>query len=294
MVDSHQVPHNHAQTPARARGSTAYVGRFAPSPTGPLHQGSLVTALASWLDARRAGGRWLVRIEDLDTPRCVPGAAESILRTLAVHGLEWDGPVVYQNTRRDAYEAALHYLATRDLLFRCRCSRRDLAGCSRYPGTCRTARIPEDVPHALRLRVPQTTIEFSDRQAGTVRTRIDRETGDFVLKRRDGLHAYQLAVVVDDAAAGITDIVRGADLLDNTPRQILLQRLLELPTPTYRHIDVVTWPGGRKLSKQTGAPALADDAAADNLRAAMSFLQLPDDNAADVPTLLQLALDAWR
>jgi glutamyl-Q tRNA(Asp) synthetase len=234
--------------------SAPYRGRFAPSPTGPLHLGSLVAALGSYLDAKAHGGEWLVRIEDLDTPRTVPGAADDILRTLERFGLEWDGPVLYQSTRIDAYEAALDQLRRRDLAFPCTCSRKDIG--ERYPGTCRTG--PRGSRDALswRFRVSGETVEFEDRRLGPQRQNVEEYVGDFVLKRADGLFAYQLAVVVDDAAQGITDIVRGEDLLDSTARQIQLQRSLGYPQPRYLHLPVVNNELGQKLSKQTGAAAL--------------------------------------
>jgi glutamyl-Q tRNA(Asp) synthetase len=271
----------------------AYVGRFAPSPTGPLHLGSLVAALASWLDARAAGGRWLVRIDDLDTPRCVPGAGDGILRDLEAHGLHWDGPVVRQDTRRDAYEAALAHLRAARHVFRCRCTRRHLRGHAIYPGTCRGGAVPASEPHTERLRVPPVCVAFTDREAGEVRQRLDTACGDFVLRRRDGLHAYQLAVVVDDADAGITDVVRGADLLDVTPRQILLQALLDLPTPRYRHVPVVAWPDGTKLSKQTGAPALAGAQPEANVRRALRHLGVPVAEGGALQETLDAAVAAW-
>ena len=235
-----------------------YVGRFAPSPTGPLHFGSLVAALASWLDARAAEGRWLVRIEDLDPPRAVPGAADEILRTLDRLGLGWDGPVLYQSRRSASYEAALESLDT----YWCGCTRREIAdssigratdGAQIYPGTCRTGLAPGKTPRALRLRTGGEEIAFTDRVQGPQRQILEREIGDFVLLRADGQFAYQLAVVVDDAEQGVTDVVRGADLLDSTPRQIFLQRLLGYPMPRYLHVPAAVNQAGEKLSKQTGA-----------------------------------------
>jgi glutamyl-Q tRNA(Asp) synthetase len=256
----------------------AYVGRFAPSPTGPLHFGSLVAAGASWLDARAAGGRWHLRIEDVDTPRTVPGAEDEILRALDDLGLAWDGPVVRQRERTTLYEEALRRLQDHGLVYRCRCSRREIADSGLhgidgivYPGTCRGARVPADVPAAVRFIVPDGTIAFDDRVQGRVIQRLAAEVGDFVVRRRDGLFAYQLAVAVDDAELGVTDVVRGADLLDSTPRQIALQHALGVPTPRYLHVPVAAR-GGEKLSKQTLAPAIdpADGPVA--LRAALAFL----------------------
>jgi glutamyl-Q tRNA(Asp) synthetase len=259
-------------------------GRFAPSPTGPLHMGSLVAALASWLDARAAGGRWLVRIEDLDRPRCVPGAADEILRCLERLGLAWDGEILYQSRRTEAYRAALEKLRVQT--YWCGCTRREIAdsslglasdGAHIYPGTCRAA--PPRVPRALRVRTSGEEIRFEDRVQGPQRQVLERDVGDFVLYRADGLFAYQLAVVVDDAAQGVTDVVRGADLLDSTPRQIYLQRLLGLPTPSYLHVPVAVNEAGEKLSKQTGAAAV--EAAMQSLRAALRFLGQPAADTLD-------------
>lgn len=253
----------------------AYVGRFAPSPTGPLHFGSLITALASWLDARAAGGRWLLRMEDLDRARERSGAAGTILRQLEGAGLEWDGEVVYQSARAALYAPALERLQRAGLTYPCGCTRREMAdsalaidGARIYPGTCREGLAPGREARALRLRTPQEPIRFSDRLQGEIAQSVAREVGDFVLRRADGAYAYQLAVIVDDDDQGVTDVVRGADLLDSTPRQILLQRLLGLPTPRYLHVPVAVNAAGEKLSKQTGAtPAGASD-----LARALSFL----------------------
>ncbi|HEX7220557.1 MAG TPA: tRNA glutamyl-Q(34) synthetase GluQRS [Burkholderiales bacterium] len=256
-----------------------YVGRFAPSPTGALHFGSLVAALASWLDARAAGGRWRVRIEDLDTPRIQAGAAEQILRTLGGLGLAWDGSVEYQSRRLALYRDALERLAQRT--YWCGCTRREIAdsslglaadGAQIYPGSCRADVAPGKAPRALRLRV-QGAIAFADRVQGEQRQDLEREVGDFVLYRADGMFAYQLAVVVDDAEQGITDVVRGADLLDSTARQIQLQRLLGYATPRYLHIPAAVNRAGEKLSKQTGAHAIG--AGGDALRRALAFLGQP-------------------
>jgi glutamyl-Q tRNA(Asp) synthetase len=237
-----------------------YVGRFAPSPTGPLHFGSLVAALASWLDARAARGRWLVRIEDLDAPRQQAGAAGLILRTLERLGLTWDGPVLYQSLRAPRYEAALEKL--RAHTYWCGCTRREIAdsslrlaadGAQIYPGTCRRGLPPGKRARALRLKTGADPIRFTDRVQGEQAQVLEREVGDFILYRADGRFAYQLAVVVDDAEQGVTDVVRGADLLDSTARQIYLQRLLGFAEPRYLHVPVVLNAAGEKLSKQTGA-----------------------------------------
>ena len=229
-----------------------YRGRFAPSPTGPLHLGSLLAALGSWLLARRAGGQWLVRIEDLDAPREVAGAAEAQLRTLAAFGLESDEPVWRQGLRGDAYQAALERLFAGGDAFWCHCSRGDLAADAGVHHRC-VATVQRPDP-AARFRVPPfTTLAFDDAILGRIVQDVSSEVGDFVLRRADGWWAYQLAVVVDDAAQGITDVVRGADLLDSTPRQVLLQRALGLPTPRYAHLPLVVDGNGRKLSKSLAA-----------------------------------------
>lgn len=236
------------------RSGSGYVGRFAPSPTGPLHLGSLLAALGSWLRARSAGGRWLLRVEDIDPPREVPGAARRQLETLAAFGLEHDAEVLWQSRRSEAYADALDRLLKAGLAFECRCSRSDLASAGGIHRAC-VAR-PSGLQPAVRLQVSAgdaSCVEFADALQGPLRQAVDREVGDFVLRRADGLWAYQLAVVVDDAESGITEVVRGADLLDSTPRQILLQRALGLPTPAYLHLPLVAGPDGRKLSKSLGS-----------------------------------------
>lgn len=245
-------------------GKIAYKGRFAPSPTGPLHFGSLVAAMGSYLQARSQNGQWLVRMEDLDPPREVPGAADDILRTLEVFGFQWDGPVVYQSQRSGLYGAALDELRVLGALYGCACTRREVAdsslrapdGSQVYPGTCRNGIAPGRTPRALRVRTDAGLVTFRDRIQGEVSQDVASEVGDFVLRRADGLTAYQLAVVVDDGAQGMTEVVRGADLLDSTPRQIFLQRLLAVPTPTYAHLPAAVNDTGEKLSKQTLAPPL--------------------------------------
>jgi glutamyl-Q tRNA(Asp) synthetase len=259
-----------------------YVGRFAPSPTGPLHAGSLVAAVASYLDARAHGGAWLIRIEDIDEGRAVPGAAETILAQLDWLGMHSDGEIVWQSRRKALYEAARERLA--EHVYGCGCNRREIAdsrlgvgpdGAAIYPGTCRHGLAPGREARSLRLRVPEAgadVVSFDDRFAGEVSQRLAIESGDFVLKRADGYWAYQLAVVVDDAEQGVTDIVRGADLLDSTPRQIYLQRLLGVPTPRYLHVPVVRNANGEKLSKQTGALAVEPGVHGDNEAAAVAAL----------------------
>ena len=258
-----------------------YAGRFAPSPTGPLHFGSLVAALASWLDARAAGGRWLLRIEDLDTPRAQPGAADQILRTLEAFGLSWDGEVVYQSARSALYREALQTLEAHT--YWCGCSRREIAdsslglaadGAQIYPGTCRSGIALGRTRRAQRVFAGSEPIIYVDRVQGRREQVVGRDVGDFVLYRADGQFAYQLAVVVDDAAQGVTDVVRGADLLESTPRQILLQRLLGYATPRYLHVPAAVNAAGEKLSKQTGAAPVRPGA--EVLRRALSFLGQPE------------------
>lgn len=263
--------------PARGR----YRGRFAPSPTGPLHFGSLVAALGSYLDARASGGEWLLRIEDVDQPRTLPGAADNILRTLAGFGFEWDGEVLVQSRRLDLYRAALVDRQVSGDVYACACSRREIAASSPpasvdgglvYPGICRNRLAVGRTPRAWRMRVADCEIAFDDRVQGRVAQNLERAIGDFILLRADGQFAYQLAVVVDDAAQGITEIVRGVDLLESTPRQIWLQQRLGLPTPRYAHLPIVTNAAGEKLSKQTRAAAVDATAGSGPLAAALDFL----------------------
>ena len=256
------------------------VGRFAPSPTGPLHLGSLVAAVGSWLHARAKDGRWLVRIEDIDTPRVVPGSAEEILAALQRYGLEWDGEVVWQSRRTALYEHALAELRAKGFVYDCACSRADLQRAASaplgwepvYPGTCRNG-IPEGkIARAIRFEVPDEPIAFYD----LVRGRVEEDLGgDFVVRRADGLFAYQLAVVVDDADQGVTQVVRGEDLLASTPRQIALQRALGYPTPDYGHLPLVVNPDGSKLGKRDGAlplPALDETRVRETLALALRHL----------------------
>lgn len=282
-----------------------YRGRFAPSPTGPLHFGSLIAALASCLEARCCGGEWLLRMEDVDTPRNVPGAADAILRTLEAFGFAWDGPVLYQSRRLAAYEAALDVLRGQGLLYPCACSRSEIAaaavrtavdGGAVYPGTCRNGLRPGAEARAWRLRVDDAVMVFEDRLQGRIAQHLADEVGDFVLRRADGIHAYQLAVVVDDASQGITDIVRGADLLASTPRQLWLQQCLGYPRPGYAHLPVATNPAGEKWSKQTLAPALVAGKAAAELVRALRFLGQPapaELAAAPVVEVWDWALANW-
>ncbi len=285
--------------------NSVYRGRFAPSPTGPLHFGSLVAAVGSYLDARTQGGVWLLRMEDVDTTRNVPGAAESILATLEAFGFAWDGPVLWQSTRLEAYAAALEQLKTAGLAYPCACSRKEIAdsatqpaadGGMVYPGTCRAGLAPGRSARAWRLRVENAVISFVDRVQGRQEQQLARDVGDFVLRRADGLFAYQLAVTVDDDFQGISDIVRGADLLASTPRQIWLQRCLGYATPAYAHLPVASNAAGEKLSKQTLAPALEPAAAAASLCAALRFLGQPvpaELARASVPEVWAWAFAHW-
>jgi len=284
-------------------------GRFAPSPTGPLHAGSLVAALGSWLDARAQGGRWLVRIEDVDAPRCLPGMDRIILQQLATLGLRPDEPPLYQTTRGDAYRQALDTLRDSGWAYDCGCSRSDIdaalaaAGRPRarhqqavYPGTCRNG-LRGKPARAVRLRTRHRgigpSVEGVDRRLGPWSQDVEHEVGDFVLHRADGLWAYQLAVVVDDAWQQVSDVVRGEDLADNTARQVLLQRALGLTTPRYLHLPLVLGADGHKLSKQNGAAALELQDPLGALRAAARVLQLPPLEATTQDDWLAAAVQAW-
>jgi glutamyl-Q tRNA(Asp) synthetase len=288
----------------------AYVGRFAPSPTGLLHAGSLVAALASWLDARAHGGRWLLRIEDVDTPRCSPAAARGILAQLDILGLRSDEPPCWQSRRHDAYAAALQQLSAQGRAYPCACSRSDIArawaqqGRSAqrgeelpYPGTCRTG-LNGRAARAMRFRTAPGDVAWQDRRLGAQTQDVAQQVGDFVLQRADGLWAYQLAVVVDDAAQGITDVVRGEDLADNTARQRQLQDALGLPAPSYLHTPLVLAADGHKLSKRNGALALdlgSAQAVHEALNAAAKVLGLqPAASASPTSDRLQAFVEQWR
>jgi len=289
--------------------ASPYIGRFAPSPTGPLHLGSLVAAMASYLDAKVHGGTWLVRVEDIDRDRNVAGADQHILASLQRCGMQWDGEATWQTRREHLYQAALRQLGGN--IYPCGCSRKEIADSQLrqgqagnpnlvYPGTCRNGLAPGRTARALRLRTPQQPhciVHFDDRFAGDVSQDITAEVGDFVVRRADGFWAYQLAVVVDDGAQGITDIVRGADLLDSTPRQIFLQQLLGLPQPRYLHVPVVVNADGEKLSKQTGAQAFDTGAPAASLLdsallPAARFLGL-EIQAVSMDAFWRAAIPAW-
>lgn len=248
-------------------------GRFAPSPTGPLHLGSLLAATASYLEAHKRNTPWRLRFDDLDRPRAMPGAEDAIMRALEAHGLLWDGAVDYQSRHADAYADALSRLTELDVVFYCDCSRRKLQNVATYPGTCRAHRAPR-ADTAIRVNVAGQLITFDDAVQGHQVCRLADSVGDFIIRRRDGLIAYQLATAVDDGAADIDQVVRGADLLDNTPRQLYLMQLLELTPPSYAHVPVVTHGDGAKLSKQTGAPGLRASEAPRNLVASLNLLGL--------------------
>jgi len=287
----------------------SYIGRFAPSPTGPLHLGSLVAAIASYLDAKAHHGQWLVRIEDVDGARNVHGADDHILASLQRCGMHWDGEVTWQTKRYALYQQALEQLG--DLVYPCGCSRREIADSQVnqvthhnqaliYPGTCRNGLAPGKVGRALRVKVPLSphcVPEFEDRWAGHYSQDLTAEVGDFIIRRADSYWAYQLAVVVDDGAQGITDIVRGVDLLDSTPRQLYLQQILGLPQPSYLHVPVVLNEAGDKMSKQTGAIAFDDGSDPQQLLhkamlPAARFLGL-DLQADSIEAFWRAAIPAW-
>ncbi len=268
-----------------------YRGRFAPSPTGALHLGSLVAAVASWLRARSRDGVWIIRIEDIDPPREVAGASESILSALAAFGMESDEPVMYQHARDDAYALALKRLIEQGDAFPCACSRTDIQTRGGHRGRC-AVDPDENRASAWRMMAPAMEIAVDDAIQGRYAQHLQRDVGDFALRRADGLWAYQLAVVVDDAAQGITEVVRGADLLDSTPRQILLQRALALPTPTYAHVPVLLGSDGQKLSKQTFAAPITDTDPMPALRQALAVLGIPRDEQSPAATPSVLLADS--
>ena len=278
-----------------------YRGCFAPSPTGLLHAGSLTTAVGSYLEARCRGGQWLLRMEDLDPPREMPGAAANILRTLEAFGFEWDGEVVYQSQRHHLYREALQQLIAQGDAYGCACTRKEISEQGRrgvdgmvYPGTCRHGVVAGRSPRAWRLAVPEIELGFDDRLQGHYAQQLQRDIGDFVLLRADGFWAYQLAVVVDDIAQGINDIVRGADLLVSTPRQLWLRQCLAGPAVTHCHLPLMVNAAGEKLSKQTLAPAISPQAAAGELRLALQRLgHLPPVELQSLTELWQWAFATW-
>lgn len=288
------------------QNGTNATGRFAPSPTGPLHIGSLVAAIASWLYARKANGRWLVRMEDLDRPRVIAGADREILDALRRYSLDWDGEVVYQSKRIDLYEGALQELRAKTRVFDCACSRAELMRAASapaasdpveriYPGTCRGGLPPGRVARSVRFRATGV-IAFDDLRCGHIEEDLAKTTGDFVIKRADGVFAYQLAVVVDDEAQGVTHVVRGADLLDSTPRQIALQRALGYRTPQYAHVPLVVDASGQKIGKRDGAlplPSLDEHQVIDTMHAAMRHLGI-NVEADRPPRMLAQALTLTR
>ena len=282
-----------------------YIGRFAPSPTGPLHFGSLIAAVASYCEAKTHHGQWLVRMEDLDKPREAKGAASTILQQLEAFGFEWDGAVLYQSQRTSYYADALEILNNRHQTYPCTCTRKEIADSTShmgidgliYPGTCLKYAIKANVPVAWRIKTAAQIITFNDAIQGKICQNLKEDIGDFILKRADGLFAYQLAVVVDDAAQGITHVVRGADLLDSTPRQIYLQQLLNYSTPNYAHVPVACNDAGEKLSKQTLASPLDTSKTVINLIAAFNFLgqSVPSDLAnEDKDAIWHWALRNWQ
>lgn len=294
-------------TPSRINSAepSGYIGRFAPSPTGPLHFGSLVSALASYLDAKANGGQWLMRMEDLDPPREQPGAASAILRSLDEHGLQWDGEVIYQSRRSQAYQACLNALLQAGFVYPCTCSRQDLASMGGiYDGRCRTHSLASGQICSLRLKLydlpghqSDDIIQFEDLIQGTQIQNLRTGAGDQILKRRDGFYAYQLAVVVDDIAQGITHIIRGSDLLEVTGRQLFFFGLLGAPTPQFGHVPLAMQANGQKLSKQNQAKAIDGKLASRNLWRGLEFLgQNPPAGLADASTseLLDWALHHWQ
>lgn len=277
--------------------TSGYVGRFAPTPSGPLHFGSLVAALASFLDARAHQGQWLVRIEDIDPPRCQDGASDHILRTLDAFGLHWDGSICYQSQQQQYYLQALAQLQQQDRLYPCICSRSQLQGQTIYPGNCRDQFIPSEQASAWRLKVPAMELGFDDLIMPAYEENLSQQVGDFILQRKDGLFAYQLAVVVDDAQQGITHIIRGADLYQQTPRQVFLQKCLALPTPSYGHIPLIINNAGQKLSKQNLAQAISASQAPLLMSQALQRLgqNLPSElKGAPVAEQLAWSIAAWE
>ena len=278
--------------------TSSYIGRFAPTPSGYLHFGSLLTAVASYLDARHHKGQWLVRLEDLDSPRNLAGASEHILRTLEIYGLHWDGEIIQQSNRLPLYQQAIEQYLAANHAYYCNCSRRDImAHNGVYPNTCRLRQLSWAEDHAVRIKVDSHPTRFVDRLQGPVQQNLANSCGDFIIRRRDGIIAYQLAVVIDDIAQGVTDIVRGADLLDSTPRQLWLYHLLQQPAPRYLHVPLIMRSDGAKLSKRLGSAPLQTDQAQIMLYNALSILTpgLPDSlRQAPVTQQLEWAIAHWQ
>lgn len=272
---------------------TSYVGRFAPSPTGPLHFGSLVAAVASYLDARSQQGLWYLRIEDLDPARESVSAPNEIIQQLELHGLHWDGDILYQSERLDSYEQARDQLILHQYLYPCTCSRKETDRI--YSGRCRNKTIGDlSQPHSLRFHINESELTIQDRLFGQLQWTKHRDMGDFIVRRKDGLDAYQLAVVVDDIYQGITDILRGADLINSTPLQASLFKALRKPCPRYCHIPVVLAADGRKLSKQAFAEPISSMAAVENIRRALNFLDQKNIQGKSVNELLRNAAISWN
>jgi glutamyl-Q tRNA(Asp) synthetase len=270
-----------------------YVGRFAPSPTGDLHFGSLVAAVGSYLQARKRGGKWLVRVEDIDPPREVAGSANRILEDLARLGMKPDGPVLFQASRLRAYTEACQALLLRGHAFFCACSRKQLPASGIYPGTCRDNTASRTAGMSVRVRVSGERVRLADPVMGDLEQRLEREVGDFVIRRADGLPAYQLAVVLDDAYQGVTEVVRGSDLLDSTPRQVYLQGLLGLPTPGYLHLPTAVTAAGEKLSKRSQSDPVNRSEPAGAVRAALGFLGQNPPRELELGALWRWAIEHW-
>lgn len=299
-------------TDAAANSATIYRGRFAPSPSGPLHKGSLVAAIASYLEAKTHNGKWLVRMEDVDETRTIKGAADNILRSLEAYGFEWDEEVIYQTQRKQAYSDALQQLRELDLVYPCTCSRKDLQTYAQhngqltnsplgniYPSTCRDKSFATltSTHFSTRIKISNTKISFEDALQGHYSQQLDIDSGDFIIQRRDGLFAYQLAVVVDDAFQNITHVVRGIDLIDSTPRQIYLQQCLKLPSVKYTHLPVILNSQGEKLSKQTGAKGIGTVANIPLLIECLDFLgQMPpaELKTESLASVWQWAIEHWK
>jgi glutamyl-Q tRNA(Asp) synthetase len=272
---------------------TPPIGRFAPSPTGDLHFGSLVAALGSFLEARTAGGKWLLRVEDIDPPREVAGSANRIIGDLQQLGMVADGQILYQSSRHEAYQAAVTRLLEEDLAYPCACSRKDIPASGVYPGTCRSGIAKGKTARAIRFRVPDASCEFTDRLQGRVCESLNHSCGDFIIQRADGLIAYQLAVVIDDHFQAVTQVVRGADLLDSTNRQICLQKALALNTPEYMHLPVVLSNDGKKLSKRSMSDPLTQHEPAFSIYKALRFLGQNPPDGLTLDRLWEWSLKHW-